>query len=235
MFSPIVFHMPWKTAVEPVKWTPARSGLASAAIADVLARAVDEVDDPVGEPGLLEDPHRVVRGQHRGRGRLPENGVAHERGRAGEVAADRREVERRDGEDEALERPVLHPVPDAGARDRLLLVHPRHERGVEAPEVDQLAGRVDLGLVGRLRLAEHRGRVQRVAPGPGEQLGRAEEDGGPLLPRNAVPVLPSLGRGLDRCLDLLRPTLVDIGEDMVLVVRHDRLLRASRSRRPCRR
>jgi hypothetical protein len=30
MFAPIVFHMSWNTAVEPVKWTPARSGLARA-------------------------------------------------------------------------------------------------------------------------------------------------------------------------------------------------------------
>src|SRR6185437_6850665 len=30
MFSPTVFHMPLKTAVEPVKWMPARSRLASA-------------------------------------------------------------------------------------------------------------------------------------------------------------------------------------------------------------
>jgi hypothetical protein len=31
MLPPIVFHMLWKTGVEPVKCTPARSGLASAA------------------------------------------------------------------------------------------------------------------------------------------------------------------------------------------------------------
>jgi hypothetical protein len=30
MFSPTVRHMPWKTGVEPVKWIPARFGLASA-------------------------------------------------------------------------------------------------------------------------------------------------------------------------------------------------------------
>ena len=30
MRSPIVFHRPWKTSVEPVKWMPASSGLASA-------------------------------------------------------------------------------------------------------------------------------------------------------------------------------------------------------------
>ena len=95
---------------------------------------------------------------------------------------------------------------------------------VEAPEVDQLAGRVDLGLVRRLRLAEHGRGVQRVAPRAGEQLGCPKEDGGTLLPRDAMPVLPRLGRRLDRRLDLLRSALVDVGEDVVLVVRHDGLL-----------
>ena len=197
-------------------------------VADVLAGAVDEVDDPVRQAGLLEDPHRVVRGEHRRRGGLPEHGIAHQRGRAGEVAADRGEVERRDGEDEALERPVFHPVPDARARRRLLLVHPRHEGGVETPEVDQLARRVDLRLVHGLRLAEHRGRVQRVAPRARQELRSAEEDRRALLPRDAMPVLPCLGRRLDRSLDLLGAALVHVGEDMLLVVRHDRLLQVAR-------
>ena len=58
----------------------------------------------------------------------------------------------------------------------------------------ELAGRVDLGLVRGLRLAEHRGRVERVAPRAGEQLGRAQEHGGALLPGPARPVLPRLPR-----------------------------------------
>ena len=127
------------------------------------------------------------------------------------------------GEDEALERAVLHAVPDARRGDRLLLVDPVHERDVEAEEVDQLAGRVDLRLVDGLRLAEHRGRVDRVAPRPGEQLGGAEEDRGALLPGDAVPVLPGLAGRLDRRLDLLRPALVDVGQDVRLGVRHDGL------------
>ena len=32
MFVPTLSHMPWKTSVEPVKWMPARSGLARAAL-----------------------------------------------------------------------------------------------------------------------------------------------------------------------------------------------------------
>ena len=82
-----------------------------------------------------------------------------------------------------------------GRGDRLLLVDPRHELDVEAPEVDQLAGRVDLGLVGGLRLVRASSPRSSVARhGPGEQLGRAEEDRGALLPRRARPVLPGLRR-----------------------------------------
>ena len=162
-----------------------------------------------------------------GRGRLPDDGVAHQRGRRREVAGDRGEVERRDGEDEALERPVLEPVPDAGRGDRLLLVDARHVLDVEAPEVDELAGGVDLGLVRGLRLAEHRGRVQRLPPRAGEELGRAEEDGGALLPRRPRPVLPGVGRGGDRRLDLGRAALVDVGEDVAALVRHDRFERVA--------
>jgi hypothetical protein len=103
-----------------------------------------------------------------------------------------------------------------------------HERDVETDEVGQLAGRVDLCLMRRLRLAEHRRRVHRVAPGAGEQLRRAKEDGRALFPGQAVPVLPRLAGSLDRPLDLRGAALVDVGEDVVLVVWHDRLARLAR-------
>jgi len=89
----------------------------------------------------------------------------------------------------------------------------------EAPEVDQLAGGVDLGLVGRLRLPEHRRGVERLTPGPGEQLGGAKQDCRALFPRRARPVLPGLGRSGDRPLDLGRTALVHRGEHLRTVVR----------------
>ena len=61
---------------------------------------------------------------------------------------------------------------------------------VEAPEVDQLAGRVDLGLVGRLALAQHRRGVDPGAPRPGEQVGGLEQDGGAVVEGQVAP-----GRG----------------------------------------
>src|SRR4029079_33782 len=127
--------------------------------------------------------HEEVRADGRGRGGLPDDGVAPKRGRGGEVPGDCREVERRDTEHEALERPLLEAVPDTGRGDRLLLVDAGHVLDVEAPEVDELAGGVDLRLVCVLRLAEHGGRVQRLPPRSGEKLGRSEEDGGAVLPR----------------------------------------------------
>ena len=208
-----------------MKWIPASEGLASAAVADLRPRAVDEVDDAVGEARRLPEPHQVVGREHRRRGRLPEDDVAHQRRRGGQVAGDRREVERRDGEDEPLERPVLDAVPDAGPRERLLGVDARHELDVEAEEVDQLAGGVDLRLVGGLRLPEHRRGVEGVAPGAGEQLGGAQEDGGALLPRPARPVLPGRGGSLDRGGDLLGTALLDVGEHVLARVRHQRRTR----------
>src|SRR5215204_2403363 len=189
-------------------------------VADRRAGAVDEVDHAVRQPRLLEEAHQVVGRQHRRRRRLPHDRVPHQRRRAGQVPGDRREVERADREDEALERPVLHPVPHPRRRSRLLAVDPRHELDVEAEEVDQLARGVDLGLVRRLRLAEHRSGVERVAPRAGEQLGGAEEDSGTLLPRPARPVLPRLRGGVDRRLHVLSAALVDVGKDVLLVVGH---------------
>src|SRR5829696_5852637 len=74
-----------------------------------------------------------------------------------------------------------------------------------------------------LRLVEHGGRDERGAPGAGEQLCGAEEDGGALIPGPAVPVLPGLTGRLDRALDLGRASLVHLGKDALLVVRLDGL------------
>ncbi len=192
-------------------------------VADRRSGPVDEVDDPRGQARLfvkLQQEVSRVRGRRR---RLPEHGVTHQRRARRQVAADRREVERCHREDEALERAVLHPVPRSRRGDRLLGVDAQHVLDVEVPEVDQLAGRVDLGLVRRLRLAEHRGGVEGCAPGAGEQLSGAEEDGRSILPGSAVPVFPGFGRGRDRPFDLGRPAAMDRCEDVVLVVRHHRL------------
>ena len=179
---------------------------------------------PGGRPAASSTLHRVVAAQHRARGRLPDHGVAHQRRRRRQVAADRGEVERRDGVDEPFEGAVLHLVPHARAADRLLVVELLREVGVEAPEVDHLGGGVDLRLERRLRLAEHRRRVDRRAPGGGEELGGAQQDRGAILPRPARPLAARLGRGRDRLLHVLGAGLVVLGQHVLMVVRHHRLL-----------
>ena len=91
---------------------------------------------------------------------------------------------------------------------------------VEAPEVRELARRIDLGLERRLRLAEHRGRVERRAPARGEQLRRAQEDAGALLEGPVPPVRPCALRRVDRLRDVLRGGVVPHPEHVLVRVRH---------------
>ena len=71
------------------------------------------------------------------------------------------------------------------------------EADVEPPEVDQLAGRVDLGLVGRLRLAEHGCRAELLPPRSGQQVGGAQEHRGALVERGGRPGVLGGHRGVD--------------------------------------
>ena len=171
-------------------------------VPDGGAGAEDEVDHAGREACLLEELHQEVRGERRGGCGLPEDRVPHERGARREVAGDGREVEGRDCEDEALERAVVELVARSVRRERLLGVDALREGDVEAPEVDQLAGRVDLRLVRGLRLAEHRRGVEPRAPRACEELGRAEEDARSLLPGGVRPLGVRRVRCRDRALDL---------------------------------
>ena len=173
--------------------------------------AGDEVDDPRRESRLLQELHEVVRGQH----------GAHQGGGDGKVAADGGEVERSHRVDEALEGAVLELVPDGMVRDRLLVVDLLRVPRVEPPEIDQLAGGVDLGLEDRLRLAEHRRRVEGRAPGGGEQLGGLQDDRRAVFPGPRRPFLVRFARGRDRLLDVLAGGLVPLGQNVAVVVRHD--------------
>jgi hypothetical protein len=160
-------------------------------IADRRPAAVDEVDDAVRQPCLLEEAHRVGGGERGRRCRLPDDRVPHQRGRAGQVPTDRREVERAHGEDEALERPVLHAVPDAGGGAGLLGIDPGDVVDVEAEEIDQLAAASIsawcavfdwLSIVAATIVAPGR----RAAPLRGGRLRLAP-------PRTSGPVVPRVG------------------------------------------
>ena len=155
---------------------------------DVEAVTGHHVDDARGHAGLLQQLHRQLGGHLLGGRRLPHDRVAHQRRRGRQVAGDRGEVERRDRVDEALERAVVGAVPDApGVQRRLLLEDLPGEVDVDPPEVDQLAGGVDLGLVGRLGLTEHRRGVEPLAPRTRQQLGRLEQHRGPVVERHRAP------------------------------------------------
>ena len=145
--------------------------------------AGDEIDDTGRQAGLSQQRHHVVRREHRARRRLPDDGVAHQRRCGGQVGGDRGEVERRDGVDEPFERAVLELVPHRVIAGRLLVEQLLAVVRVEPPEIDDLAGRIDLRLEHRLRLAQHRRGVDGVAPGRGQQLRGLEEDRGAVVER----------------------------------------------------
>ena len=177
-----------RSPVEPVKWMPARSGWASATSETSRPSPGSMLMTPGGSPASSSSSMVRLAASCWVTARLPDDGVAHQRRRGRQVAGDRGEVERRDRVDEALERAVVGAVPDAGAvGDRLLGEDLPGEVDVEPPEVDQLAGRVDLGLERGLRLAEHGRGVEALAPGTGQQVGGLEDDRGPVVERHRPP------------------------------------------------
>jgi hypothetical protein len=68
---------------------------------------------------------------------------------------------------------------------------------VVAPEVDRLAGGVDLRLVDSFGLTEHCGRIDGVPPLPRQQRGGAEQDRRALVIRGGRPCPASLEGGVD--------------------------------------
>ena len=157
----------------------------------------DHVDHPGRQSRGLEQLHEQVGRQGLSDRRLPHHGVAHQCRRRRQVAGDRGEVERRDRVDETVEWAVVGPVPLPRAADRLLRQNLSGELGVEPPEVDQLAGRVDLGLVCRLGLPEHRCGSDLFPPGPREQIGGPQEHRGTLVERHCRPAAFRAHRRLD--------------------------------------
>ena len=162
------------------------------------AVAGDQVDHPGRQPRGLEQLHRQVGRQGLRDRRLPHDGVAHQRRRGRQVAGDRGEVERRDRVDESVQRAVVAAIPFPGPADRLLRQDLARERHVEAPEVDLFAGRVDLGLVGGLGLAEHGRGGDLLPPRPGQQIGGPQEYRRALVERHCRPGVLRGHRGVDR-------------------------------------
>jgi hypothetical protein len=123
---------------------------------------------------------------------------------------------------------VVEPVPRPGGRLRLLAIDPLGVVHVEAEEVDQLAGAVDLRLERRLALAQHGGRVDQLAVRRGEELGGLEEHGGPVLEAPVAPVPLRLHRRLHRRRDRGAVGLVHPRQDPVMAMRGDHVVGGAR-------
>ena len=193
---------------------------------DLLRVPGHEVDHAGRHARRLEQLHDVVIRERRRVRRLPHGHVAHEGGRARQVAADGREVERADRVHEAFEAPVVRAVPGAGAGPGLQVVDAARQEGAEAEEVDQLARAVDLGLIDGLALTQHCRRIELVPPRTRQEVGGPQEHGGSVLPTHGRPFPPRVERGRDRRRDLLGPRRVHVGQDVAVIVGHDDRRRA---------
>ncbi len=198
-------------------------------ITDVAAAARDHVDDAGRQTGLLQDLHDEVCRVHRRRSRLPDHRVPHQRRGGGQVAGDAGEVERRHGEHEPFQGAVLQVVPAGHAGLRLLHVDLLHVCRVVSPKVDQLAGRIDLRLMAGFGLAQDGGGVEYVAVLACQELRRLEEDCGPVMPRSGGPGFPGGQGGVDGSLDFLFAALVPTGQDVAVVMGHNRFRQLARA------
>ena len=151
---------------------------------------------------------------------LPHRDIAHHGGRARQVGSDSREVEGAYGIDEALQRTVLGPVPDAGLGDRLFPVDVLGEVRPEAEEVDDLARRIDFSLKRVLALPEHRGGVELRSARTREQVGDFEKDRHPVLPTHHRPFAVGRVRRTDGSTDFIGTGHVGLRDHMPMIVGH---------------
>ena len=119
---------------------------------------------------------------------------------------------------------MVETVPDTRRRIWLLGVDALGVVHVEAEEIDQLAGAVNLGLVCGLALAQHGCRVQELPMGAGQHLSGPEEDGGAVFEPPVAPVLLGLYRGLDRALDGAPIGLMGLGQHPPVTMRRNHVM-----------
>jgi len=164
----------------------------------------NELNDAFGKTSLEKDLVKEVVGGHGRRRRLPDNDVTHESRGASKVTTNGGEVEGRYGVDETLERAVLDSVPDAGRIVRRLVgVCVLGVLDVEAEEITQLSGSIDLGLVCVLALASHGCGHDLVAVLACDQVGGLEEDSGTVGKGEVLPCGLSSQSSIDSGRDIL--------------------------------
>ena len=189
-------------------------------LADEGATARKEVHHAVGQACLLVDLHQQIIAQHsRGR-RLPDTYVTHQHGAHAEVRCNRGEVERGDGEHEALHSTIGHIVQRALVGARLVAVYHRGVVGVITQEVAEFAGAVDLGLHGGLALTEHRSGIDEIAVLTADKGGDLHHHAGAVNPRRLGPFLTGLHGGGDGGLHLFLAHLVVACENMMILGGH---------------
>ena len=164
---------------------------------------INQVNYSVGKARFAKDFHDYPCRIDLRIGRLPQCHVAHQSGRRGKVSGNCREVERRNGQDESLQRTVLHAVPNSGRALRLLGVDFDHELHVKAQKIGEFAGRIDFGLVHCFGLSQHGCRIDFVAVGPTHEVGRAQENSGAFKPGHGRPRGVGGQRSLNGLLDML--------------------------------
>lgn len=180
-------------------------------LGDLLRVARNELNDVLGQTSLQKNlVDQPVGGNGKVAG-LPDNDVTHQGRGTGQVASNGSEVEGAHGVDEALERAVLETVPETGRVVlRLLGEKLLGVVDVEAEEVSQLGGGINLGLPCILALAQDSRSHDLIAILVGDEVGCLEENGGTVRERKSLPC----GLGSKSSVD----SLVDIGGSGSVVV-----------------
>ena len=184
------------------------------------AGAGHEVQHTRWDAGLHEYLHQIPAGEQRGRRRFPNNRVAHHDGGHRQIRREGREVEGRDGVNEALERAVLQTVDDTLFGGWLVAVELVHAVDAETEIVDRFARRLDLRLPDALALSHHRRGVQYITVFLIYKFRYLQYYRGALRPRHIAPALVGGVCRRDRALHLFGSRLMVNGELMPVVVRH---------------
>jgi hypothetical protein len=102
-----------------------------------------------------------------------------------------------------FQRAVIHAIPGPGRRHGLCLLELLAEVDVPAPEIDQLAGSIDFGLLHTLALAQDGRRVEAVTERATQQICRPKEHRSARLPGRSGPVVVRREGRVNRCPDVV--------------------------------
>lgn len=187
-----------------------------------------KLDDVLGQTGLKENLVDKPVGGDGKVTRLPDDNIAHECWGARQVTGDGSKVEWAHGIDEAFKRAVFKTVPQPG-RIVLGLLGEELLRvvDVEAEEVCQLGGGINLSLPRILALPEDRRGHDLIAILVGDKVGSLEEDGRTIREGEGLPGRFGGQSSLDGLINVGGCGRVVVG-DLASVVRGVELMRNRR-------